>query len=160
MSNKLARRLASVVPGIILISENAEAMKMFGGKTLAQVGQEFDLTDEDVVFREVLVGGGRNYQAIQVTINGTQYVSALSRNFPTDHMSDPNYLLGCMWRQSFRSVKEDDGTPKIDETTGKPVLDETRPYVSFGKPFGITLGEETSIFTEENAPTAEQLAGK
>lgn len=136
-----------------LASQSVEARKMLNGKTLLQVAEIHGLTDEDVDF--VTTNGV--ILNLSLKIDGVEYLVPLSRSFPMDKKADPQYLLGCEFRESFISVKEADGQPKRDES-GAVILDETKPYLSFGKPSGITITSRESIFNEANKPVVDEAA--
>jgi hypothetical protein len=140
---------------IVLAANNPTARAMLAGKTLFQVGSQFDLEDKDVDFHPSETRP--DITLLRLTIKGVNYVVYLSKGFPMEKLNDANYLLNCEFRESWLSKKEEDGvTPIYNETTGAIELDESKPYLSFGKPSGITIGEGMNVFAE---PTVEQKAG-
>lgn len=154
------RKLASLAtqtasPAIILAVGNKLAMDMFGGKTLLHVGSQYDLNDTDIKM-SYSDNKGNEIPNLSVVVKGEKYLIPLSRKFPMDRLHDTQYLLKCEFRASFVSVKEDDGvTPKLD-AEGNIILNESKPYITFGRPTGITITREEELFAEVDA---EKLAG-
>lgn len=133
---------------IQLAANNPKAHELLGGKTLMQVGAEYDLADEDIT-----LGSGTNpnnnqvIKSLLITVKGVKWSVPLSRGFKEEYFNDPEILLSCQFRTGFLSVKNDDGTPKTDEN-GNSVLDSTKPYMSFGRPSGIVIEHEEQLFTQ------------
>lgn len=140
---------------ITLASQNPEIRKMLSGKTLLQVAEQNGLTDADVDY----VNTGNNIVNLSLRMNGREILIPLSRKFPETERYNPAYLLNCEFRETFLSVKDENGMPTTDEH-GNVVLDESKPYLSFGKPNGITITGRESIFTEANKPAVDATAGK
>lgn len=137
---------------VTLVVGNMAATSLFAGLTLHQIGGKFGLSDEDI--KVVYSTNPNNQQRIRqlaIRVEGTTYVIPFSRGFDFAKLSDGGYLLNCKFRGGFMSVKDDDGAPKTDEN-GKTVLDTTKPYLSFGKPEGIVIEEEATLF----APMTEE----
>lgn len=137
---------------VTLAAGNQAAAAIFGGLTLHQLGAKYNLSDDDI--RKVSSTNPNNGQKIHqlaIKIDGTTYVMPFSRSFPMDKLNDAGYLLNCKFRTGFMSVKDDDGAPKTDEH-GKMVLDNTKPYLSFGKPEGIVIEDDETLF----APLTEE----
>ena len=138
--------------GAVLASGNPAIINKLAGKSLFQVGSEFDLNDNDVDF----VKTGTDIVNLWLKIDGQEVLCAVSRNFPMERLNDADYLLNCEFRAGYRSVKAADGvTPEYDEN-GAIILDESKPYLSFGKPSGIVVTEHMNVFA---TPTVEQRAG-
>ncbi len=143
--------------------ENTKAMiKLFAGMTLDEVGFKYKLDSTDVKWSK-----GENPKTNQtiwalklfnVGADKKTYVIPVSRGLDHDKCADPEYLLACEFRGSFLSVKNDDGTPKEDEN-GNVVLDENRPYLSFGKPGGFGNSEELDAFVVTEDDIAALKAG-
>lgn len=139
----------SATPNIILAGRTPAAHQLFGGKTLAQIGAELDLGDEDVKW-----GFGTNPQNNQEIVSlmihnpqtDTWYQIPVSRGLTEEMRSNPDVLLSCVFRTSYLSVKNADGTPKTDEN-GNIVTDEKQPYMSFGRPSGIVVERMEDAFT-------------
>lgn len=146
---------ANVKESVIMLASNStKAHSLFGGKTLLDVAREYDLGDEDVTFGySVNPNTNEEIKSLMVRIDGVKWQIPFSRSVN----GGPDKLDDClMWefRTGFLSVKEN-GVPKVDEN-GAIVLDKMKPYMSFGKPSGITVVREEAAFTpiEENSGVA------
>lgn len=141
----------------ILISENPALRAKIDGKTLWEVGQLFGLSDEDVKFNPSILPNGNRILQFALRVEGVFNIIPLAWGYDVDKAkNDADWFLTCRFRSSFKAKKEADGTPMIGDN-GRPVLDELQPYMSFGKPSGITLGELENAF-EEMTEEEEALA--
>lgn len=147
-------------PNIVLAGQSTKAMELLAGKTLKQLGLELDLADEDVKW-----GFGINPQNQQeirsLLIHHPQldvwYQVPVSRGLTPGHWENPAVMLNCMFRQGWMSVKDETGAPKVDEN-GVTVLDESKPYLSFGRPAGITVSRMENVFDEPVEGSEEETA--
>lgn len=153
MSTKTSR-FKKESTGVILVASNPEALAMFDGKTLNEIGFENNLADEDIEIAHSKLPNGTKVKALMVKVNGKTYVVPFSRSFPEDKLNDADYLLDCMFRKSFVSAKEEDGITAKSNPDGSVVLDESRPYMSFGKPQGITFDTTEQLFKDVDVKKA------
>lgn len=168
-----SQRFNGVKTTLTLAASNPIAASIFGGKTLNQVGFQYGLSDDDISFKpsvsrpdiwSLVVAIPEGVLVGETPASG-EYVIPLSRKFDREgKATNPDYLLNCMFRTSHLSVKDDDGAPKVDED-GKVILDETKPYLTFGQPDGIQMAEGYGAFEEPTeadlaAATAGMKAGK
>jgi hypothetical protein len=128
-------------PKVVLASSNLKAHEMFGGLTLAEIGEKYDLADEDVEWYNGTLPNGDGVTSLLLTIEDVIYSFPMSRGMTQDIMDNNEVLLTCMMRTGFMSIKDDDGTPLKDEN-GVLILDVSKPYMSFGKPTGVVLLDE------------------
>ena len=134
-------------PTVVLAVNDENAQHMLGGKTLAQVGAEFDLFDEDVKWGfSTNPKNGEEIRTLVLHIENKHIVVPISRQLTDEMMDNPEILTKCMFRKSFLSVKNDDGTPKMVD--GQIVLNEQKPYFSFGRPSGIVIERLENAFGE------------
>lgn len=161
MSTKNARWGQQSALQVVLAASTLAAHNMFGGKTLANVGAEYDLGDEDVKW-----GIGINpttmteIRSLVLKVNGTLYQVPISRGLTAEMMASPDIMLNCVFRTGNLSVKDDAGNPTID-AEGNVVLDMTKPYMSFGRPSGIVIERMEEVFNEpvEGEIPADKLVG-
>lgn len=133
--------------GVIRMAGNAEAEAIFAGKTLNEVGFTNELGDEDITISTGLLPDGKTQvKTLLVTVKGVTYACPLSRSFPADKMNDADFLLDCMFRKSFASIKEEDGFTAKTDSEGAVMLDQSKAYMSFGKPDGITYDNQEVLF--------------
>lgn len=138
----------STAPQIVLAAQSKSAHEMFAGKTLRQVGGELELNDEDVKWG-IGINPKTNEEIKSLLIKKGEvwYQVPLSRGIKEDMLGNPELLLNCMFRAGFMSVKDADGAPKVDEN-GAILLDESKPYLSFGRPNGIVVARMETVFDE------------
>lgn len=142
--SRLRANKAAIVP-IMIASQSAAGMELFAGKTLVQVAEEHNLYDDDFDF-----GYGTNpanneeIQNLLIRIKGVDYQVPFSRSVGRVETIDACH--NWVFRKSFLSVKDADGAPKHDDN-GKIVLDESKPYLSFGKPNGLTVERREKAFS-------------
>lgn len=158
MSNKNARwGQTSSSPTVVLAGRAAEAHLMFGGKTLAAVGQEFDLADEDVKW-----GYGINpqtneeYRSLVLSVGNRMFQIPLSRKVLPEHLENPDILLNCMFRTTFLAVKDEKGDVVYEEDGVTPKLG-TEAYMSFGRPAGIVIERLENVFEAPAEVKAETI---
>lgn len=138
----------------------AKLVELFGNKTLDEVGFIHGLDSGNVKFAYGFnPKTNEEIPSIKLVVKGQDYFVPLSRGFGgvdgiAKAKSNPDWFLKCEFRAGLMSVKTADGTPKVDEN-GDIVLNEEKPYISFGKPSGLTVDREEDAF----APmTEEQIA--
>lgn len=150
-----------------LAGTNANAHKLLAGRSLGQVGQEYDLSDDDIGYMfSNNPTTNEEYISLKVVINGEKFSVPMSRNLDKDNLENAAYLLDCMFRTSFMSVKDEEGNPVIGND-GKVVLAdgeegrELKAYMSFGKPDGIVFTREEKAFSddEDDTKATEKAAG-
>jgi hypothetical protein len=139
-------------PQLVLAAESAEGRKIFGGKTLAQIGAEYDLADEDVEWYNPKLNDGRVIRNVLITVNGKMYQIPISRGLTKEMCEEPEIVLNCLFRNTFKQVVEkgEDGvmTPKFEKDGKTPVLAngenglKMEHYMSFGKPNGLVLQDD------------------
>jgi hypothetical protein len=136
-------KMATAGNAPVLVAGNPVATALFAGMTLHQVGSLNDLSDEDVSIAKT---GPQDIPNLCVTIKGVDYLIPFSFGFSMEKLAEPDWFLKCEFRSSYKTVKLEDGvTPQTDEH-GNLVLDETKPYISFGKPSGITINSKSAAF--------------
>lgn len=151
--NKWAPQSATQ-PSYLLAHGIKEAHNALAGKTLAQVGAEQGLNNDDVDITPVKGRGDEYYDTLRITIGKTNYLVPLSRSFPKENIDNPEFMLNCMFRESFVTLKKDGAV--VQDENGKDILDESKPYLTFGKPNGITIGEGRVLFDEASMPEEEK----
>ncbi len=153
MSKIATMQKETSAPSVALVSGNPALTALFAGRTLHQVGSLNDLDDSDVTIAKT---GPDNIPNLCVTIDGVKHLIPFSYGFPMEKLNDADWFLRCEFRSTFKSFKQADGvTPAVDDE-GNIQLDESKPYLSFGKPSGITINSETAAF---GAVTADVKAG-
>lgn len=136
-----------------------ESIKLFGGKTLDEVGFELGLDSNDVKFvSQPNPKGGADILLLKVRVNGRDFYVPLSNNFRNPEIqkaiSNPDWWLSCEFRAGYLAVREADGTKKTRKGANgqdTPVLadgtngTEIKPYLSFGKPAGIDYSKAVEM---------------
>ena len=134
---------------ITLGSSDAAISSILSGKTLAQVANENQLTTEDVDFKASTIPN-TNVKAVAVVlnINGARIAIPTSKGYLEwmENASDEQ-IADSMFRATFKAKKDDKGNVILNED-GSPELDETKPYLTFGKPSGISYSETVRSFSE------------
>lgn len=130
-------------------------ISMFAQMTLDEIGYKYGLEASDVKFVPSDMPNNPNpIWSLRITVpeKGVFHLP-LSRGFDKDYAkANPDWFLRCEVRSGFKSVKNPDGTVKLGDD-GKPEL-SLEPYVSFGKPSGITYKSDEAedafdVLTEE-----------
>lgn len=147
-NSRLRPQTAPLAALIVLASSNLKCHEMFGGKTLYQIGEEFDLSDEDVTF-----GFGTNpktneeIKSLMIKVKGVKYQVPFSRGAKADELVNLDECGNWMFRSGHLRKKDEAGEPVGDDENGKPVLDMMAPYMSFGRPTGIIVEREEAAFS-------------
>lgn len=137
---------ASAGPMIVQASNSLKAHELFGGKTLDAIGGEFDLADEDVRFAFTELKDGTEIKHLAITVDGAKYIIPFSRGAKADEIPSLGKCMQWMFRTGFMSEKDDDGTPLLDENDNI-ILNESKPYMSFGLP-GLNITREADAWEE------------
>lgn len=161
-----ASRLRPVVKGeksdvvnLIWAGRNTSAHKMFKDKTLSQVAEEYDLWDEDVKFGySNNPKTGEEIKHLTIMIEGDKYVIPFSIGANADELDNLDECNNWLFRVNYMRKKGEDGKPLGNDADGNVIVDETAPYLSFGRAAGFTLEREEAAFTpieEEPVVTAK-----
>lgn len=156
---KLSQVKVEPVNQIVLAQNSPELRAKLAGKTLFEVGSEYELEDSDIQHATKTLTGGNVINNLVLIIEDKQVAIPMSRNFPIDKLNDVDFMLSCMFRESFKAVKDENGDPIVD-ANGKPVLDETAPYLTFGNPNALSFDTMEQAFTIKAAAKAGAKAGK
>lgn len=142
---------------IVLAHNDPKIRSEFAGKTLFELGSQYELEDSDIEHATKELPNGNTIHNLVLNIEGRQIAVPMSRNFPIDKIGDVDFMLTCMFRESFKAVRDENGNPKVDEN-GKPVLDETAPYLTFGQPNALSFDTQEQAFTikKKTAATAKK----
>lgn len=152
--SKLAKR-GNASSNVALAATMPEAHQMFGGLTLAQIGAKFDLSDDDAEwYNGTNPNNGELIRSALITVKGVQYLIPISRKLTDEHLNNYDILPECMCRVTFKSVKDENGQPKLG-ADGKPVL-STEAYMSLGRPQGIVLVDTQRVGMFADAPEVEE----
>lgn len=133
---------------VVLGAREKVAHDIFNGKSLAEVGAEYDLDDTDVTIGfNVNPNNNEEIASLVIKVKGTKYSVPFSRNYSVaEATADADSLLNGRFRVNFMSVKNAQGEA-TDEFT-------TTAYMSFGKPGGLTIGREEKAFAVANTASA------
>lgn len=141
-------------PVIMIAANSTKAHELFGGKTLQQVGQELDLEDGDVTFGySTNPKTKQEIKSLMIKANGVKWQIPFSQGSNATELDSLDECMNWVFRTSFKSVKDAAGAAKLDEN-GKPVLAdglagrELAPYMSLGRPTGLTIEREEAAFGE------------
>jgi hypothetical protein len=152
---KLAKR-GNAQTKVVIAKSNPEAIQMFGGLTLAQVGEKFDLDEADAEWYE-----GTNPKTNEIilslllTVKGTIYQIPLSKGFTEEMQTNWDALPNCMFYDSLRASTTKDANGVVStrkDEQGNVIMEH---YMCLGKPAGIVLVDENRYGVFENAPELE-----
>lgn len=133
---------------LVLGAKDINAHKVFNGKTLAQLGEEFELEDSDVsIAFNMNPKNNEEIPSLAIRIKGQKYLVPFSKGYPMEEATaSADSLLNGVFRVNFMTVKDANGEATDSFTT--------TPYLSFGKPGGLTIAREERAFAAATTASA------